>query len=1797
MARNESSSHAWKYLAPLALAALCLAAAPATASPGFGVPAGDPGELWEPPVPPAACQRSLTAHVVALDQVYYWNRLGAFQPQGMIYALERDVVSQSQDQNNCAATKLPLAAGRVQLREDKRPRPLVLRMNVGDCLTIHFRNLLEPNLASLPDDEQPHTRAASIHVMGLQYVTGPTDAGFNVGANPAGGVVLPGGSTTYTYYADEEGTYLMYSGGATVGGDGDGGSISAGLFGAINVEPAGSRWYRSQVTQADLAHAASPSGVDPAYPQIDYTAQYDSTFNPNCYRASAGALPAPIFEMLNASNEIVHSDLTGIITGPPEAGYGFSSYTPIPNIYPTRSEPFREFTIIFHDEIGAVQAFPEFEHPVLSHTLHSVRDAFAINYGAAGAGAEILANRIGVGPMWKCVDCQYEEFFLTSWAVGDPAMVVDVPANRPCTHVEIENHLPCTPAFGPKANKALYPDDPSNVYHSYLNDRVKFRNLHAGSDDHHVFHLHAHQWLYAPESDKSSYKDSQSIGQGSAFTYEIAYGGSGNRNRTPGDSIFHCHLYPHFAQGMWSLWRVHDTLETGTELDDEGKPVHTTVGADVVTTARALPDAEIAVGTPIPAVVPIPSLPMAPVPAPVQLVNGAVSFTAPPVSNPGYPFWIPGETGSRPPQPPLDILDDGGLPRHTIGAGTATEEHTRLSFAKHITSADTHFLDPNGEPVEQVAMAFHEQTGVITPRPIGGSGQFRLNGRQRQMGAPFADPCETTFGSRLRRYKAANVQMDIVLNKAGWHFPQQRLITLWDDVDPTLMGTRPPEPFFFRAKSADCVEFWHTNLVPSEYLLDDFQVRTPTDILGQHIHLVKFDVTASDGSANGFNYEDGTLSPEEVQDVIAATRIFNTCSGTIFGGDPRDNNLPGNDPLGPCPVVESHPYFTPRGIDADCDGVDDWLGAQTTIQRWWADPVKDNAGNDRTLRTIFTHDHFGPSTHQQAGLYAGLIIEKTDVWRHNETGTPFYTRHDGGPTSWQAVIGNDAAQFREFAIEFADFQLAYEPNEIGPQPAGRLQLACPNPDPKIAYADPAKVINPPGRREVGLPYLFAKPDRCPTNDCSTGPLPPCPEAISAQDPGFTSVNYRSEPVGLRVYDPVTQAQTAFPAEAGDLSFVYESRTDRAIPDLNGVSSSWVPYPNLTGGLHPGDPFTPLMRSYEGDRVKIRVLVGAFEEEHNFTIDGMKWLHQPDEPNSGYRASQMMAISEWFDLEVSRQPSLFTSGDTADFLYRPSASNDFQWDGAWGLFRTYYGTADTLVSLASYNPDNKALTPTQDEALFAQADLRSPDAVATSAGTKAATLPKPPGTTYPRVYCPANLPTLKYDIVAVSAIDALPNGALTYNGRDTSVYYEHSADVCTSGATHLQGAGPLTDETAILFVHRSDLDPVSGKLQPWVKVEPLILRASAGDCLEVTLTNEIQNYYDLPGYSSVPMIIENFNSNQVSPSVDVSLHPALVSYDIRQGDGMNVGRNRLVYPFKQTVAPGQSITYYWYAGDITLAGGTPQFRPIEFGSVPLVSADPIKHTQKGAIGALIVEPPGSAWDYDLVRDPSVPGAPEVMTRASANVWTQTTKFREFVTLFQDDINLRYGLPSDYKNGAPAVPNLAVSDDAQETGQDAFNYRTEPIWFRIGTAPDTPMEKRREFPYYDQVTLNSWVCDDPQTPIYIAKQDAAVRWRVVHPGGDAQNHVFEVQGHNWQDEPYTTSSTVIGNNPKSNVVGSRFGVGTGTAFDILFPTAQGPSGGEFDYLYRDYVPWTFDGGLWGIFRIDSAPVPSIAPPEQP
>ncbi|HVG18071.1 MAG TPA: hypothetical protein VNI02_03395, partial [Blastocatellia bacterium] len=862
---------------------------------------------------------------------------------------------------------------------------------------------------------------------------------------------------------------------------------------------------------------------------------------------------------------------------------------------------------------------------------------------------------------------------------------------------------------------------------------------------------------------------------------------------------------------------------------------------------------------------------------------------------------------------------------------------------------------------------------------------------------PYADPCVNTrwdvlgnqilvankFGRDIT-YKGVMFQFDMKINEAGWHFPQARIESLWRDWRPTINGVRPPEPLFFRANTNDCVTFYHANLIPKVYRVDDFQVRTPTDIVGQHIHLVKFDVTSSDGAGNGWNYEDGTFGPEEVKDRI---KHINEGGGLIGPNGQPPRQL----------TAVNHPFFGKP--------------TQVTYQRWLVDNVLDLQGNDRTLRNAFTHDHFGPSTHQQTGLYAGLIIEPPDSdWRNNEDGTRLGIgnhsappRDDGGPTSFAAIIVTNPDQslsYREFMLSLADFQLAYRRGG-GVNRAGQ------------AIPDPLKAINPPGRREVKLPpdgpstVLLERPLPQPgPKGCKNGDPAPCPEILSADDVGTFVVNYRNEPIALRVRNPFTNKQAA--GDRGDLSLVYKN-----IQRADAVLNTLGPYQRpLTPGVGPLDPFTPLLRATEGDRVQIRIFVGAHEETHNFTIHGVKWLFEPFDRDSGWRNSQIMGISEKFDFLLPGRAPVGppTSQHRADFLYKPGASVDDQWNGLWGLLRTYRASGSTLEFMQQRR-SQKGLV------LKDPAPFPLPDPVRTRAVARASARPEMVdiGQTLQEFdgACPKSeqfSPRRRYNVSAYLARDILPGGRLNFTGQNG---YTFSIPKPGGG---LPATGPLNDPTAIVFVRNEHIGR-DGKYNRQT-IEPLILRASAGECIEVTLTNRLPNApVDLPGYNTLPMIVDNFNANQVVPSRRVGLHPQLVHYDIRTGDGTNVGRNPL-----QTASPGGSITYRWYAGDagIELSPNMRRATPVEFGATNLMSSDPIKHSNKSAIGSLIIEPRCSRWQEDpnsthaaTVWNPLRPG------QTCLAQYPGLLNFREFVLQFQNDLNMRFG-------GGRPVPNLAESE---------------------------------------------------------------------------------------------------------------------------------------------------------------------------
>ena len=118
----------------------------------------------------------------------------------------------------------------------------------------------------------------------------------------------------------------------------------------------------------------------------------------------------------------------------------------------------------------------------------------------------------------------------------------------------------------------VYGDPAPPILRAYVGDPAKIRLIHGGVKETHVFHLHNQQWQLEAENPVSTILDSITLSPQECYTLDILHG-AGSLTGTIGDVIFHCHLYPHFHEGMWTLWRIHDRLEDGSGRLPDGTEI------------------------------------------------------------------------------------------------------------------------------------------------------------------------------------------------------------------------------------------------------------------------------------------------------------------------------------------------------------------------------------------------------------------------------------------------------------------------------------------------------------------------------------------------------------------------------------------------------------------------------------------------------------------------------------------------------------------------------------------------------------------------------------------------------------------------------------------------------------------------------------------------------------------------------------------------------------------------------------------------------------------------------------------------------------------------------------------------------------------------------------------------------------------------------------------------------------------------------------------------------------------------
>jgi len=378
----------------------------------------------------------------------------------------------------------------------------------------------------------------------------------------------------------------------------------------------------------------------------------------------------------------------------------------------------------------------------------------------------------------------------------------------------------------------------------------------------------------------------------------------------------------------------------------------------------------------------------------------------------------------------------------------------------------------------------------------------------------------------------------------------------------------------------------------------------------------------------------------------------------------------------------------------------------------------------------------------------------------------------------------------------------------------------------------------------------------------------------------------------------------------------------------------------------------------------------------------------------------------------------------------------------------------------------------------------------------------------------------------------------------------------------------------MYVFTKDLD-ANGQLNDGVPIEPLILRASAGDCIEINLTNGLEYSADVfqdkqltyaqPLGTLVPI--------KLAPSTSVGLQPQLLSYDALTSAGTNIGWNSRNQT-DQLAKPGETKKYTWYAGKIERdAGGTLNHTAVEFGTLNLIPADPLFQNINGLFGSMVIEPAESSWQCDgqdgsgnpIKVNCEPPSSTNDFTRASATVTPKdaTKEFREFVVMISDSINIFQGQTS--------------------ATTSAVNYRTEPKNFRYGD------NATQDFSCMLSNQLVAGPAKDPQTPIFTADPGAKVRFRMAHPFGTGTSQVFTVHGHVWQRNPFQKSSREIGDNNLSQWLGSRDNHGSTDHFELVLDKAGGEGKRPGDYLYSVFHPSQARLGAWGLFRVGTSNQP--------
>jgi manganese oxidase len=581
---------------------------------------------------------------------------------------------------------------------------------------------------------------------------------------------------------------------------------------------------------------------------------------------------------------------------------------------------------------------------------------------------------------------------------------------------------------------------------------------------------------------------------------------------------------------------------------------------------------------------------------------------------------------------------------------------------------------------------------------------------------------------------------------------------------------------------------------------------------------------------------------------------------------------------------------------------------------------------------------------------------------------------------------------------------------------------------------------------------------------------------SPQGCEMSSFNLRAAPLIDRDPNAANPNNTpgpgvSIPDGVGNYTMGFEAHEEPAGPDrvdCTNIGTSNDPY--VFSSVAHGDPATPILKAYVGDPVVIRQ-VGLDEQVGDIRVTGHRFAEERFNPDGVLTDAGTAGISEKMDY-------VFNAGQSpGDFLYYSGRSLSLE-SGAWGIFRVL----DKLHSDLQPLPDRTAPPsgPGFPQLTFTG---KAPPAAPADNGS----------------ICPSSAPVRAYDVSI-------------FNGITFDKGMPGESDNAAPGST---------GSWATMYSLTKDESAIKAGTMPAV---PLVIRADAGDCLKVTLHN------DLPA--------DNWTWTWGSGPTRAGFNIGNVLYNPQTSFGGAVG-----FDPDSTVAPGGQRTYVYYVDK-------------ELGTNLALNMGNESTWRQGAYGALIAEPKGSVWHDPFTGQPLQSGIFADIFRPDG------TAFREYVTLFSDrEPLLGHSIMDYYLDSDHSYLDYNEESLTQREGADQHAL--------CGTGENGADSGCLWLAKSDSVAGGK----DPATPLFEAFAGDPVIWRVADAAGD-NTIAFQVSGHEFPLDHGLDGSQII--EARTLVTGETFDA-------YLVNGAGGATEALGDYQYNVGRNPMIRSGDWGILRV--------------